>query len=224
MRTGVILAPGMPELRPRATSYGLRSRRRRVDVSPDIVFEATPQLFTLNGSVDIPWARITVQEVPETAVGVSSNEVMLNDQLQPIAPRSASIPISSNLVIRIGNDVRLNAFGLKARLQGDLRMMQDQRGLGLNGQINIPSGSFRAYGQDLIVNKGILLFSGPPDQPLLNIEAIEILTLPLMVLLPEYVLRGWQIPRAWRYSLIRQCLNRRPYLICCVARGLAIRG
>ncbi|HEI6965693.1 TPA: translocation/assembly module TamB [Yersinia enterocolitica] len=146
----------------------------RIDVSPDIVFEATPQLFTLNGSVDIPWARITVQEVPETAVGVSSDEVMLNNDLKPISPRSNSIPINSNLVIRVGNDVRLNAFGLKARLQGDLKMVQDQRGLGLNGQINIPSGSFRAYGQDLIVNKGVLLFSGPPDQPLLNIEAIRI--------------------------------------------------
>lgn len=145
----------------------------RIDVSPDIVFEATPQLFTLNGSVDIPWARITVQEVPETAVGVSSDEVMLNNDLKPISPRSNSIPINSNLVIRVGNDVRLNAFGLKARLQGDLKMVQDQRGLGLNGQINIPSGSFRAYGQDLIVNKGVLLFSGPPDQPLLNIEAIR---------------------------------------------------
>ncbi|CQI95010.1 autotransporter assembly complex protein TamB [Yersinia frederiksenii] len=145
----------------------------RIDVSPDIVFEATPQLFTLNGSVGIPWARITVQEVPETAVGVSSDEVMLNNDLKPISPRSNSIPINSNLVIRVGNDVRLNAFGLKARLQGDLKMVQDQRGLGLNGQINIPSGSFRAYGQDLIVNKGVLLFSGPPDQPLLNIEAIR---------------------------------------------------
>lgn len=145
----------------------------RIDVSPDIVFEATPQLFTLNGSVDIPWARITVQDVPETAVGVSPDEVMLNNDLKPISPRSTSIPINSNLVIRVGNDVRLNAFGLKARLQGDLKMVQDQRGLGLNGQINIPSGSFRAYGQDLIVNKGVLLFSGPPDQPLLNIEAIR---------------------------------------------------
>jgi translocation and assembly module TamB len=145
----------------------------RVDVSPDIVFEATPQLFTLNGAVDIPWARITVQDVPESAVGVSPDEIMLNNDLQPISSRSASIPINSNLVIRIGNDVRLNAFGLKARLQGDLKMIQDQRGLGLNGQINIPSGSFRAYGQDLIVNKGILMFSGPPDQPLLNIEAIR---------------------------------------------------
>ncbi|MDN0088563.1 translocation/assembly module TamB domain-containing protein [Yersinia nurmii] len=145
----------------------------RVDVSPDIVFEATPQLFSLNGSVDIPWARITVQEVPESAVGVSSDEVMLNNDLQPIAPRSTGIPINSNLLIHVGNDVRLNAFGLKARLQGDLKMVQDQRGLGLNGQINIPSGSFRAYGQDLIVRKGLLLFSGPPDQPLLNIEAIR---------------------------------------------------
>jgi translocation and assembly module TamB len=40
----------------------------RLDVSPDLVFEATPQLFSLNGSVDIPWARITVQELPESAV------------------------------------------------------------------------------------------------------------------------------------------------------------
>lgn len=26
----------------------------RIDVSPDLVFEATPQLFSLNGKVDIP--------------------------------------------------------------------------------------------------------------------------------------------------------------------------
>ncbi|MDU8416945.1 translocation/assembly module TamB domain-containing protein, partial [Pseudomonas syringae] len=52
----------------------------RLDVSPDLVFDATPQLFSLNGTVDIPWARITVQELPESAVGVSSDEVMLNDQ------------------------------------------------------------------------------------------------------------------------------------------------
>ncbi len=52
-------------------------------------------------------------------------------------------------------------------------MAQDKQGLGLNGQINIPDGRFHAYGQDLIVRKGELLFSGPPDQPLLNIEAIR---------------------------------------------------
>ncbi|EIB97198.1 translocation/assembly module TamB domain-containing protein [Pantoea sp. Sc1] len=145
----------------------------RMDVSPDLVFEATPAAFNLDGRVDIPWARITVQEVPESATGVSSDEVMLDKQLKPIAPQTAAIPINSNLVIHVGNDVRLSAFGLKARLNGDLKLVQDRSGLGLNGQINIPSGRFHAYGQDLIVRKGELQFAGPPDQPYINLEAIR---------------------------------------------------
>jgi len=145
----------------------------RLDVSPDLVFDATPQLFSLNGRVDIPWARITVQELPESAVGISPDEVMLDDQRQPIAPATASIPINSNLIVNIGDDVRIDAFGLKARLKGALKVVQDSRGLGLNGQIDIPSGRFHAYGQDLLVRKGQLLFSGPADQPLLNLEAIR---------------------------------------------------
>lgn len=146
----------------------------RLDVSPDVVVEASPQMLSLNGSVGIPWARITVQELPESAVDVSSDEVMLNKNRQPVKPVSAAMPINSNLAINIGKDVRLDAFGLKARLQGDLKMVQDPRtGLGLTGQVNIPSGRFHAYGQDLLINKGQLIFSGPPDQPLLNIEAIR---------------------------------------------------
>lgn len=145
----------------------------RIDLSPDLVFDATPQLFSLNGSVDIPWARIIVQELPESAVGVSSDEVMLDDRLKPIQPKTAAIPINSNLMIHVGDDVRLDAFGLKAKLKGDLKVVQDKKGLGLNGQIDIPSGRFHAYGQDLIVRKGQLMFAGPPDQPLLNIEAIR---------------------------------------------------
>ncbi len=145
----------------------------RMDVSPDLVFEATPAAFNLDGRVDIPWARITVQEVPESATGVSSDEVMLDEQLKPIAPQTAAIPINSNLVIHVGNDVRLSAFGLKAKLNGDLKLVQDRTGLGLNGQINIPSGRFHAYGQDLIVRKGELQFAGPPDQPYVNLEAIR---------------------------------------------------
>ncbi|EMB4324257.1 autotransporter assembly complex protein TamB [Pluralibacter gergoviae] len=145
----------------------------RLDVSPDVVFTATPSLFTLDGNVDVPWARIVVHDVPESATGVSSDEVMLNNDLQPEKPQTAAIPINSNLNIHLGNNVRLSAFGLKARLDGDLKVAQDKQGLGLNGQINIPEGRFHAYGQDLIVRKGILLFSGPPDQPMLNIEAIR---------------------------------------------------
>ncbi|MBV4413606.1 translocation/assembly module TamB [Enterobacteriaceae bacterium YMB-R22] len=145
----------------------------RLDVSPDVVFEATPALFTLNGNVDVPWARIVVHDLPESAVGVSSDEVLLDKNLQPKEAKTAAIPINSNLTVHVGKNVHMSAFGLKARLEGDLKVAQDKQGLGLNGQINIPQGRFHAYGQDLLVNKGELLFSGPPDQPLLNIEAIR---------------------------------------------------
>lgn len=145
----------------------------RLDVSPNIILEATPQLFTLNGNVDIPWARIMVKELPPSAVGVSPDEVILDDRLQPVERTRVSTAINSNLIIHVGNDVRLDAFGLKAQLTGDLKMVQDKQGLGLNGQINIPYGRFSAYGQDLIIRRGQLLFAGPPDRPVLNIEAIR---------------------------------------------------
>lgn len=145
----------------------------RLDLNTDLLFEATPRQLALNGKVDIPWARITVKELPESAVNVSRDEVMLDDQRKPIDPRNATPPISTNLRIHVGNDVSLNAFGLYATLSGDLTVRQDQQGPGVHGQINIPSGKFRAYGQDLIVNKGILSFSGPPDRPALNIEAVR---------------------------------------------------
>ncbi|OAT49379.1 YtfN family protein [Proteus hauseri ATCC 700826] len=145
----------------------------RIDVNPDLVFEAGPHLLKLDGRIDIPWARIVVQDLPESAVSASSDEVMLNDDLQPIAPKETSIPIQSNLAINIGDDVTLDAFGLKARLTGILKVDQSKQGLGLNGQIDIPKGEFKAYGQDLQVRKGQILFSGPVDQPYLNIEAIR---------------------------------------------------
>ncbi|EKT61143.1 autotransporter assembly complex protein TamB [Providencia burhodogranariea] len=145
----------------------------KIDVQPDIVFEASPTLLTLNGSVTIPWARITVHELPESAVGSSSDVVMLDSDLKPIDKKSTPIPIQTNLDIKIGDDVTLDAFGLKARLTGMLKVLQSKHGLSLNGQIDIPSGRFRAYGQDLIVRKGQIQFSGPADQPFLNLEAIR---------------------------------------------------
>ncbi|KMW71476.1 translocation and assembly module TamB [Photorhabdus luminescens subsp. luminescens] len=145
----------------------------KIDVSPALVFEASPQLLKLDGSVGIPWAHITVKELPESTVEASPDEVILNENLQPLQEKKASIPIQSNLTIHIGDDVRLSAFGLKAQLKGDLKVVQDKQSLGLNGQVDILDGRFHTYGQDLIVRKGLIMFSGPPDQPLLNIEAIR---------------------------------------------------
>ncbi|MCR3755674.1 MAG: translocation and assembly module subunit TamB [Sodalis sp. Psp] len=144
-------------------------------ISPDIVFKATPELFALNGKIDIPWASIEIKELPQSVVSVSSDEVLLDNNLQPMSDstKGTEISINSDLLLHFGNDVHINAFGLKAKLKGDLKVEQDKQKLELNGQITIPSGHFYAYGQNLIINQGQMLFSGPIDQPYLNIEAIR---------------------------------------------------
>ena len=145
-----------------------------VIISPNVIFTATSTLMTLDGNIDVPSAKIEVSSLPETAVGVSSDEVMLDRQMQPKVKKTASIPIDSNLTVNIGDKVWIDAFGLKARLTGALKVTQDRkRGLGLNGQVNVEDGRFRAYGQDLTVTQGQVLFSGAPDRPQLNIEAIR---------------------------------------------------
>ena len=74
----------------------------------------------------------------------------------------------------MGDQIFIDAFGLKAKLSGDLKVTQDaRRGLGLNGQVNVDDGRFHAYGQDLIVRTGHVIFAGPPSRPQLNIEAIR---------------------------------------------------
>ncbi|UVK79087.1 MAG: translocation and assembly module subunit TamB [Sodalis sp. Ffu] len=145
----------------------------RLDISPDIIFEATPALFAFNGKVDIPWGSIEVKDLPSSVVGISPDEVLFDDKLLPDIVESSAIPISTNLLVHVGDDVHISAFGLQAKLKGDLKIVQDKQGLGLNGQIDIPSGRFHAYGQDLVVSKGQLLFSGPVDRPYLNVEAIR---------------------------------------------------
>ena len=143
-------------------------------VSPDVSLEATSSKLSLNGRIDVPEARITVADLPTSAVGVSSDEVLLDRRMQPKVSKTASIPIESNIVVHMGDKIFIDAFGLRAKLSGDLKVTQDvKRGLGLNGQVNVEDGRFHAYGQDLIVRTGRVIFSGPPARPQLNIEAIR---------------------------------------------------
>ena len=144
-----------------------------VRVSPDVQIEAHRDLIRLNGLIDIPTAKIIVTELPPATIGVSRDEVMLTETLQPVSPRSAQIPIASQLRIRLGDDVHLNAFGLKTRLAGSVEVMQTKRGLGLNGQLDLVDGRFKAYGQDLEVERGKVIFAGPVDRPTLDVSAIR---------------------------------------------------
>ena len=150
--------------------------------SPNITVKANPKELNLSGTVDIPWARIRIDSLPDTAEPVSEDEVILNGphkskeeliKREFAAKTKSGMDIRSDLRINIGKDVSLDAYGLKTNLDGLLSVKQDKGNLGLFGQINLTKGRYASFGQDLLIRKGQINFSGQPSQPMLNIEAIR---------------------------------------------------
>ncbi|SES83355.1 autotransporter assembly complex protein TamB [Thorsellia anophelis] len=144
-----------------------------IELQPNITFEANKNKMLLTGNVDIPWGRIVVDALPEAVVEVSSDQVFLDTNMQPIEQSTNSLPIEANLMINLGNDIQLNAFGLIANLTGHLNVIQSEQGTSIFGEVTTPTGRFRAYGQDLILRKGVITFAGTADRPRLNVEAIR---------------------------------------------------
>jgi translocation and assembly module TamB len=74
----------------------------------------------------------------------------------------------------MGNSFYFNGRGLKSRLAGELRVRSDGRGsLRGSGSIRTRDGSFDAYGQHLTIERGIVNFQGPLDNPGLNVVALR---------------------------------------------------
>lgn len=144
-----------------------------IDLSTDVRCEASSQLIRLDGVIEMPWARVAVTELPASAVDVSPDVVRTDRPRPKKKDRSNAIPVESNLFVNIGDDVRVEAMGLKARLTGRLHVIQDKGALGLTGQISVPNGRFKAYGQDLIVRRGVFQFTGEAANPTLDLEAVR---------------------------------------------------
>ena len=144
-----------------------------LDLSTRARCEVSSERIRLDGLISVPWARVRVTELPASAVEVSE-DVVRTDRPRPQHTEDArAIAIESRLAIAVGEDVRVEAMGLKARLTGNLAVVQNKSSLGLTGQISVPSGSFKAYGQNLIVRRGEFHFIGEASNPLIDLEAIR---------------------------------------------------
>lgn len=89
------------------------------------------------------------------------------------APRRA-LRIDSEIALDLGERFHLRAGGLEARLGGQLRLRgEPSRPLRASGMIATHDGVFEAYGQRLTVERGIVNFQGPLDDPGLNVLAVR---------------------------------------------------
>jgi translocation and assembly module TamB len=81
------------------------------------------------------------------------------------------IPLVVDVQTRLG-DVRFEGLGIEAQLDGNLRVQHTAEGRWLvQGTSAIEQGTFSAYGQELVVEQGLLIFTGPPENPALDIRA-----------------------------------------------------
>ncbi|WP_144290347.1 translocation/assembly module TamB domain-containing protein [Chitinilyticum litopenaei] len=83
--------------------------------------------------------------------------------------------MAMQLDLDLGQDFRVRGYGLDALLAGQLRLRaQPGRPLHGAGTVRVEEGGqFRAYGQKLDIERGILSFQGPLDNPGLDILAIR---------------------------------------------------
>ncbi|MFA0415716.1 translocation/assembly module TamB domain-containing protein [Vibrio renipiscarius] len=146
----------------------------KVKVTPDMTISASPKHVGIDGNIALPWGRIIIDELPASAVSVSKDLVLVDAQGKPIEESSA-IPfeVETNINIKIGDDFKLSAFGLKGGLVGNLKVAQKNKGPFVTGEVNIVDGSYQSFGQDLLIEEGKILMNGPVDQPYVQITAIR---------------------------------------------------
>ncbi|WJG09089.1 translocation/assembly module TamB domain-containing protein [Aliiglaciecola sp. LCG003] len=145
----------------------------RARFSPQIQLLLQPESIKVDGKVDVFYARIKVKELPPDAQTPSDDEVIVNQPKKVDEGRPLDFSLTVNIDPQRRDDVKLEAFGLKTDLRGSLELKQYENKFTGVGDLRLINGKYRAYGQDLIIQKGEILFSGPMDSPTLDIIAIR---------------------------------------------------
>ncbi len=87
------------------------------------------------------------------------------------APPPAQRAVDLNLKLDLGSQLAIRGHGLAARLAGTLAFTSPDSKVAVNGTVSVVDGTFKAYGQDLVIDRGMIVFTGPIDRPRLDIEA-----------------------------------------------------
>lgn len=142
----------------------------RVDSDLQLQFDA--EQASLNGNIVVPWARIDIKSLPENGIELSDDVHIVRPLQQQERP--APFPFFMNVDLSLGSDVRFSAMGLKTALGGGLRFRQKPgQNLITQGEIRLVNGRFKAYGQNLVIRSGKLMFNGDVTEPYVMAEAIR---------------------------------------------------
>ena len=154
-------------------------------VNHDIKIVVNSRRVSVTGDIMIPMAVIDVEELPEGAATVSGDVVIIEDEEEEEAQQAegaeqAEAPVDNSgfqtqvsLEISLGDSISVAAYGLDAKLKGDIDVrIRGNRPPQLGGEIMVYEGIFKKYGQDLEAD-GQILFVGPVDSTRLDLQAVR---------------------------------------------------
>lgn len=128
----------------------------------------------VDGDITLPRARLRPHSLPEGAVPLSPDVVIVHEGKQTI-PVTRWL-FSARLHVQLGDNVDFNGFGIRGKLRGKL-VLNDEPGklvMGM-GEVSIVDGTYRLRGQDLTIRRGRLIFSNTfIDDPALDVEAVRV--------------------------------------------------
>lgn len=144
----------------------------QVTGSPRLDFSGTRDRLSVRGEILIPDLLVTGSKTPGP-VRPSADVVIIDAPSGKTAP----FPLTLDAQVRVafGDRVFVKAEGIDARLAGavDLTMKNpdDIRG---KGEVRVVKGSYKAYGVNLEITKGRLVYlGGPVERPSLDILALR---------------------------------------------------
>jgi len=159
----------------------LRRVDRRLSASGQAELDFAPKLLKLDGrfTVDEGLFDLTRGNAPSL-----DDDVIVVHADQPAldaakAAKAAAKPPSErkvqvNVTLNLGSDLKVRGHGLDSRLRGELKLTQvDEGSPQLVGTVSTVGGTYAAYGQKLEVERGDITFSGPYDNPRLDVLAVR---------------------------------------------------
>ncbi|MEZ5542864.1 MAG: translocation/assembly module TamB domain-containing protein [Pseudomonadota bacterium] len=148
-------------------------RLRRIFASPDLQLAMSTDQTRIRGRIEIPRAELRPRKPPPSAVSVSPDQVIVSEGEQGGAAERYAVDAQVRIVL--GDAVDIDGLGLKGKLHGDV-VVVDVPGQPANasGELSISDGRYEAYGQQLAIRTGRLLFAGGVvTDPGVDIEAVR---------------------------------------------------
>jgi translocation and assembly module TamB len=144
----------------------------RVEASPDLDFKIEGHNIDVKGDVEIPYARLEPADLTKVVLK-SSDETIVG--APAIDPAQRWVVVSEVRTV-LGDDVRIDWLGLKARLGGNITVRTDAfKNSRAQGELTILDGKYAAYGRLLDIERGRLIYNNvPPDDPGIDLRAQKV--------------------------------------------------